>query len=528
MNERYKEFSYEITDDPRFRDEENAMTEELRREQEKIYPLIMQGQVGNKIIDRLLKLIEKNPQNPQLKNYLSVAYKNKGNIKKAREVNEWILAEHPDYLFGKLNLAAQYFENKEYEKMPEVLGNMMEIQDLYPEREVFHLSEVTGFNRFAIMYFTAIGNYEAAESRYEILERIAPEHPDTQQALNYLLPGRLESGLKRMEEEEKTRISVSTRTGVDEVQTHRKPEFTHEEINLLYRHGLYIGRENLDKILALPRETLIEDLEKVLQDLKFRYEYFKTKEEADGWNEETTSFPIHAFYLLGELRAEESLEAVLDILRQGEAFLNFWFGDFLTDNLWEPLYFMAGNQTEKLKQLMVEPGVYTYVRSEIASLMGQIVLHEPERRVEVDSWFRSVLQHYLGCTPEQNVVDSDAIGLIICELMDIQAAELLPEIEKLFGLGYVSLGICGELKDVKEGLNDPSRYDTTKTLMDIAGRYEHITSTWAGYTENEEEETTYVPIEEPYIRTSPKIGRNDPCPCGSGKKYKKCCINKTN
>jgi len=23
-----------------------------------------------------------------------------------------------------------------------------------------------------------------------------------------------------------------------------------------------------------------------------------------------------------------------------------------------------------------------------------------------------------------------------------------------------------------------------------------------------------------------KIGRNDPCPCGSGKKYKKCCLNK--
>ena len=23
----------------------------------------------------------------------------------------------------------------------------------------------------------------------------------------------------------------------------------------------------------------------------------------------------------------------------------------------------------------------------------------------------------------------------------------------------------------------------------------------------------------------PKVGRNDPCPCGSGKKYKKCCLN---
>jgi len=28
---------------------------------------------------------------------------------------------------------------------------------------------------------------------------------------------------------------------------------------------------------------------------------------------------------------------------------------------------------------------------------------------------------------------------------------------------------------------------------------------------------------ETYVRTEPKIGRNDPCPCGSGRKYKKCC-----
>jgi preprotein translocase subunit SecA len=31
---------------------------------------------------------------------------------------------------------------------------------------------------------------------------------------------------------------------------------------------------------------------------------------------------------------------------------------------------------------------------------------------------------------------------------------------------------------------------------------------------------------EPKRRTTPKVGRNDPCPCGSGKKYKKCCGNK--
>ncbi len=30
-------------------------------------------------------------------------------------------------------------------------------------------------------------------------------------------------------------------------------------------------------------------------------------------------------------------------------------------------------------------------------------------------------------------------------------------------------------------------------------------------------------VQQPYVRKEPKIGRNDPCPCGSGKKYKKCC-----
>ena len=39
----------------------------------------------------------------------------------------------------------------------------------------------------------------------------------------------------------------------------------------------------------------------------------------------------------------------------------------------------------------------------------------------------------------------------------------------------------------------------------------------------EYENDFYEEAEELYVREEPKIGRNDPCPCGSGKKYKKCC-----
>ena len=31
------------------------------------------------------------------------------------------------------------------------------------------------------------------------------------------------------------------------------------------------------------------------------------------------------------------------------------------------------------------------------------------------------------------------------------------------------------------------------------------------------------PVQEPYRREATKVGRNDPCSCGSGKKFKKCC-----
>jgi hypothetical protein len=34
-----------------------------------------------------------------------------------------------------------------------------------------------------------------------------------------------------------------------------------------------------------------------------------------------------------------------------------------------------------------------------------------------------------------------------------------------------------------------------------------------------------VPVPTPRM-TGPKVGRNDPCPCGSGQKYKRCCLDK--
>jgi preprotein translocase subunit SecA len=46
-----------------------------------------------------------------------------------------------------------------------------------------------------------------------------------------------------------------------------------------------------------------------------------------------------------------------------------------------------------------------------------------------------------------------------------------------------------------------------------------------GLLEESDEGLGWEPEErlEPIRRDDGKVGRNDPCPCGSGKKYKKCC-----
>ena len=44
--------------------------------------------------------------------------------------------------------------------------------------------------------------------------------------------------------------------------------------------------------------------------------------------------------------------------------------------------------------------------------------------------------------------------------------------------------------------------------------------------ENDDPDGEFWVPEDPYVRDKPTVGRNDPCPCGSGKKFKKCCMGK--
>ncbi|MFO7933241.1 MAG: DUF1186 domain-containing protein [Bacteroidales bacterium] len=484
--ESYGHFEYEITDDPEFINEMFRIPEEVQLQFPSLHAEALEG--GEKVIGRLKKLIERYPGIPQLKNYLTVAYHFSGMSDEAYELNRQIVREHPDYLFGKLNLAFEYYDREQYDRIPEVLGKVMEIKDLYPERKRFHLAEVTGFFKAAIMYFCATGKLEAADRRYEIMEKIAPDHPDTEQVFPHIVKVRLEMAEKQWKEEERTRISVVSEGPGKKHQTAIPPEFINKEIHWLYENDMRIDPGKLKQILSLDRDELIRDLRAVLKDSIYRFEYFSNVMEEEGWQEEKVDFALHAVYLLGELRATQCLPDVLETFSQGEESIELWYGDFITGNLWEPLYYIGNNQLPLLKEFVLTPGIDTYARTEVCSCITQVYHHHPERKQEVADWFRDLFTSLAAARLNDNIVDSDFIALAICDAMELTDPSLLPEIRDLYRLGYVSQGICGSYEQIERDFTTPRVSFQKRELLNIFDRYHEIITTWAGYTEEDEAE----------------------------------------
>lgn len=100
--------------------------------------------------------------------------------------------------------------------------------------------------------------------------------------------------------------------------------------------------------------------------------------------------------------------------------------------------------------------------------------------------------------------------------------------------------MTGFLDGIDESLKNPNpieemEEDTTVTIeIDIEKLYMNMVGCNAEWlytlpewdsllTEEKRKELYKIERSSNTIIKAPKVGRNDPCPCGSGKKYKKCC-----
>jgi tetratricopeptide (TPR) repeat protein len=129
---------------------------------------------------QLMAALMRYPQVPSIFNYLFVAFAAMGDVKRAEAIVLENLRLHPNYLFARVNYAEIFLVHGEPGKVPETLGEELDLKQLYPERDRFHVSEVVGFYGVVGFYYWQTGRPEEAARCYALLRQLDPQHKMTQ------------------------------------------------------------------------------------------------------------------------------------------------------------------------------------------------------------------------------------------------------------------------------------------------------------------------------------------------------------
>lgn len=228
--------------------------------------------------------------------------------------------------------------------------------------------------------------------------------------------------------------------------------------------------KTIQDILTLPHDELREDLEHIVL-----YEIGQTYGDIPQERfDEPYRIPItHCLFFLGELKDNRSLPVVLEVLKQKDCFYDFHFGDFMHEIITPTVYLLGKDRLDDLSAYMMTPGFDTFARAIVSHAVSYIVRVQPERREEVTDWFRRLLIFYEKNLPQCYCCDGNLVGMVTCDLLDIHAKELLPQIKVLYDTHLVDETVCGNYNEVQKHMSD-SCFPTDDLLIDIFERYQYI------------------------------------------------------
>lgn len=234
-----------------------------------------------------------------------------------------------------------------------------------------------------------------------------------------------------------------------------------------------LPREVIDRILALPEDEAAQDISNIIL-----YSIGKTYK---GINDDTienwdNSAIMHSLILLAKIQSDKGLDAVLEIMRQTGEFADYHLGDLAPELLHPALYACGKDNLPAIEDYLNQPGLDSYLRSQASEALAMIVFKHPERRDEIISVFRRLLNEMIINLPVQRACDGTFAGFVMSNLMDIDAKELVPEIKTTFATDCVNKTIAGDckkvIKDIERGRGviDRNKYE----IPDIYEQYEDL------------------------------------------------------
>lgn len=235
-----------------------------------------------------------------------------------------------------------------------------------------------------------------------------------------------------------------------------------------------------------------------------------------------SNLPMLAFYLLAKFRDTRALEPMVRFFESGCEEAEEACGDVVTQDL-AAILFSGGGDFTPIRRLIETESASEWARSAavdafvIAALRGMRSPAEVER--ELEELMRTRLERRPSFVWSAL---ADATG-------DLASSRLLPWIEEACEEGLVDESavtleeIRSDLRLGREAMLEAHRRRGKDRLIDDVVE---ATRWWSFFSERPASRprvATPLPALRPVARTAVKTGRNEPCPCGSGKKYKKCC-----
>ena len=270
--------------------------------------------------------------------------------------------------------------------------------------------------------------------------------------------------------------------GPEVIYSYHHPEYP-KEIQLNYpwiqdelskpENAIYLKDELIDRILTLPHDALRQDLENLIM-----YHIGLTCDGIpEGYDDgQYNGLLSSCLMLIAEVgNTGTSLDCILEVMRQSTDFFDYHLGDGMHQVLVPTLYKLAGNRLDRLMAFLKEEGLYWWPKVEVFPTIVQMALRQPERRTEVIEWFREALHFCIDNVSEARAVDNVIAASMICDLIDLQAVELLPEINALFDTEMVDLSHCGRRQEVLDDIVNPDyagRLDDC--ILDIHDRFEDM------------------------------------------------------
>ncbi len=283
----------------------------------------------------------------------------------------------------------------------------------------------------------------------------------------------------------------------------------------LFFTGHDISDQFIEEILALPRHDLINDLEQMIRYGIDRFEFVQSMDSDGG---KISSFPMIALFLLTELKSENSFPLLLELCKCEEDLLDFYFGDHTTETMWQDAMLLGFNQVNDSDQFFKDGRGTSFSGNCIVSDgLTQLYLQYPEKRQEVQEAFREILDYLWAKDTSED--DHELNEIILNAVADTRDTDLYPLCKPFFEEGRTDYSMTADWEEFEEILNSDSNY--TRSILDIRSRLNYFERMTKDHRELEKEMYSSDTI----VRAEPKTHRNDPCPCGSGLKYKKCCLN---